>query len=202
MLQGRHGPAERGDHREAAGDDGRHLHRRLADSDHRGGGHAPGRVNPGVVEATDDDAGDVGMRLHRVQHRGDREHLVVVPLDALRTVLGGDGDDLGPRRDDGADAASRILTVIEAVVLGLTRSSFIAGMIPCCRRGWKRPRSACPCRYARRCAGSGPAGYAGYTIPAPASVPCLIRRRRSRVMKKRLSRMTRKDTPVVTVPSA
>ena len=45
-------------------------------------------------------------------------------------------------------------------------------------------------------------GTCDYIIPSPASVPCLMRRRRSRVMKKRLSMMTRNDTPVVTVPRA
>ena len=60
------------------------------------------RLDPGVVETSDDDPGGVRVRLHRVEHRGDREHLVVVPLDALRPVPGGVGNDLRALRRDGA----------------------------------------------------------------------------------------------------
>ena len=86
------------------------------------------------------------------------------PYSAVTAMISVSGEATAP-------AASRIFAVIEAVVLGLTRSSFMARMVP-------------------------------YTIPSPASVPCLMRRRRSRVMKNRLTMMTRNDTPVVTVPSA
>ena len=98
-----------------------------------------------------------------------------------------------------AQAASRIFVVIEAVVLGLTRSSFMVRMVPCRGRGWKRhARGGFPS--VRN--GFRRAATRAYTIPSPASVPCRIRRRRSSEMKSRLAMMTRNDTPVVTVPSA
>ena len=98
-----------------------------------------------------------------------------------------------------AQAASHIFAVIESVVLGLTRRSFMVRMVYRCRRGWKRHARggflSVRNRFRR-------AAIRAYTIPSPASVPCRIRRRRSSEMKSRLAMMTRNDTPVVTVPSA
>ena len=198
MLQGRHRPAQRRDHREAAGDDRRHLHRRLADADHRGGGHASRRVDSGVVEAPDDHAGGLGVRLHRVEHRGNREDLVVVPLDALRPVLGGDGDDFGSGRRHRTSRVTHLVghgdrgVGVDEEQLHLADGPPMARMMEAAIG-----RGSSPVR-----AESGRGRPRAYTIPLPASVPCLRRRRLRSVMKNRLSMMTRNETPVVTVPSA
>ena len=134
-----------------------------------------------------------------------------------------------------AQAASRIFAVIEAVVLGFTRSSLIARLsgrsCSCSVKAiWipafagtivRTAQAGTPsCRHSREGGNPLPFGPTllanpftdhgfdpspvclAYTIPAPASDPCLMRRRRSIEMKKRLAMMTRNDTPVVTVPSA
>ncbi len=100
-LDRRDRAGEGGDDAEFFRDQARQVKRRLADADDRRGGRAARGVEPGVVEAGDDEGVGVGRPGDLGEEAGHGEGLVEIALDARRPEFGIDGADLDAGRGGG-----------------------------------------------------------------------------------------------------